>query len=106
MRRRQGGHLRWTDTGVVEDFLAEYRRVVGGMAHDLEEAARALCGEGEAPKVFFEQKKSRVQRLLRNQLGFAARPYLVCTSGRRGQQRFGLGLAADQIKLCEQGTAS
>jgi CRISPR-associated protein (TIGR02584 family) len=102
----KGGHLRWTDAGVIEDFLAEYRRVVGGMAHDLEEAARALHSGGEAPKVFFEQKKSRVQRLLRSQLGFAARPYLVLTSGKRGEQRFGLGLAADQIELREPGIPS
>ena len=97
----KGSHLRWTDTGVVDDFLAEYRRVVGDMAHDLEEAARALRSEGDAPKVFFEQKKSRVQRLLRSRLGFAARPYLVITSGSRGQQRFGLGLAPEQIELYE-----
>jgi hypothetical protein len=99
------GHLRWTDAGVVEEFLDEHRRVVGDMAHDFEEAARALRSEGEAPKIFFEQKKSRVQRLLRSQLGFAARPYLVLSSGSRGRQRFGLGLAAAQIDLKPTGVA-
>jgi hypothetical protein len=110
-RRRQqaadhGGHLRWTDVGVVEDFLAEYRRVVGFAAHDLEQADRALRSDVEAPKRFFEEKKARLQSGLRRHLGLAARPYLIASTGPRGRQRFGLGLAAEQIVLDQTGAAS
>lgn len=48
---------------------------------------------------FFEQKKSRLNRELKEQLGPAAAHYLIESEGKRGKTRYGLKLAPDQIDL-------
>ncbi len=49
-------------------------------------------------KIYFLERKSRVNRLLSEALGASASPYLICASGRRPNTRYGLALTAQQIE--------
>lgn len=91
------GHVRWTDVGIAEEFLQEYRRIVGPMAHDYE-ATAALLAEGMTPE-FFQEKKARVNACLKEALKLAAPPYLIKATGRRPTQKFGLSMSAEHIVI-------
>lgn len=99
-RRQQGGehqgHARYSDD-IAAGFLAEYRRLASADFSDCQAAAR-LMAEG-MPREFFEEKKARINAALRKQLGENAIPYLIVASGKRPRQRFGLGLAAEAIRI-------
>lgn len=90
-----GGHVRYTDPDVARDFLEEYRHVAGPMSHDFEIANQNL--RNDMSKEFFEEKKARVNRWLRDELGSEADLYMIHSSGRRPQQRFGLTLPQECI---------
>jgi CRISPR-associated protein (TIGR02584 family) len=92
-----GGHVGWRDDGISEEFLGVYRNVVGSMTHDYEDAARVLA-QGMT-KEFFDEKKSKVNRWLREELGLGAEPYLIQASGRRPTKRFGLSVPPNQIHV-------
>lgn len=106
-RRRKnasdGGHANWRSKGIADEFLAEYRRVVGPMAHDYEMAASVL--RDGMTKEFFEEKKARINRRLRERLGLAAGPYLIAGSGRRPLRCSGLDLMPGQIVFADAADA-
>jgi CRISPR-associated protein (TIGR02584 family) len=99
-----GGHVGWRDKDIADEFLQEYKNVIGHMAHGYEEAANNLA-DGMS-KEFFDEKKSRVNRLLRETLGLGAAPYLIHPSGKRPSQRFGLSIPITSIFVTSRGTAS
>ncbi len=78
-------------------FLALYRTVVGAHAADYEITAALLAGGME--KEFFQQKNSKLERVLRDALGPAAAPYLLAQQGKRPHTRRGLTLPAEAIRI-------
>ncbi len=78
-------------------FLALYRRVVGIDAMAFEKAQKRLQEGME--KEFFEQNNAKLERALQGQLGLAAAPYLLATSGRRPNTARSLALAPEAITL-------
>lgn len=90
-------YARWTDAGIAQEFLREYRQVVGSMTHYYEKAACLLAGG--MTQEFFQEKKARVNRKLFEALREASDPYLIKATGRRPTQRFGLLIAADCIEI-------
>ena len=88
--------VRHTDADAAE-FLAVYAQTVGIDAVDYENTAEMLTKEGGFSKEFFEQKRAKINRLLKNTLGLAAEPYLIASLGQRPQTRYGLVLQADEI---------
>ena len=78
-------------------FLSLYRRVVGVDSVAFENTQKRLQGGME--KEFFEQNNAKLERALKAQLGIAASPYLLTTSGRRPHTARSLGLAEQAITL-------
>ncbi len=78
-------------------FLALYRRVVGTDADALEKAQDRLRDGME--KEFFQQNNAKLERTLKAQLGLAAAPYLLATSGQRPHTTRSLGLVSAAITL-------
>lgn len=101
LRRRRddehGGHVNWWDAGIAREFLDVYRSVVGEMAYDYEESVKVL--RDGMPKEFFAEKKTRINKWLREELGAMATPYLIGSSGKRPKTRFGLSLQVQSIVL-------
>ncbi len=77
-------------------FMATYRDIVGPLG-DLERVAAGL--QAGMDKNYFERRKSRVNRLLREQLPLAATAYLIQGFGSRPRTAYGLGLAPRQILI-------
>ena len=50
-------------------------------------------------KEFFEQNNAKLERAIKAQLGLAAAPYLLTTSGKRPHTARSLGLDAQAITL-------
>ena len=78
-------------------FLALYRRVVGVDAVALENTQKRLHDGME--KEFFEQNNAKLERALKAQLGLAAAPYLLATSGQRPHTARSLSLDVQAIML-------
>lgn len=99
-RRQQvdehGGHVNWCDKGIAEEFLTEYRGIVGSMAHGYEDTLEVL--KGGMTQEFFTEKKTRVNSWLKEILGAGATAYLIGASGNRPRTRFGLSIAKDAIQ--------
>jgi CRISPR-associated protein (TIGR02584 family) len=76
-------------------YLAEYRRIRGVLGDDGRSAARYRRGMAKAD---FEERKSKLKRVLQAALGPAAQPYLIVGEGRR-PMRFRLALAGDEISF-------
>jgi CRISPR-associated protein (TIGR02584 family) len=93
---QQRGPQSWR-TADASDFLALYRRVVGVDAVAFEKAQKRLRDGME--KEFFEQNNAKLERTLKGQLGMAAAPYLLATSGKRPHTARSLSLEAKAIKL-------
>ena len=81
----------------AQEYLALYRRVLHQDAEAVEKAAHRLNGGME--KEFFEQNNSKLERALKSQLGLAATPYLLATSGKRPHTARSLNLHAQSIIL-------
>ena len=99
-RRRARGlyAARWDTEGLDEQYLSEYRRVVGEMSGDLERLEGALS-EGMSQE-YFEQRKSRTNSALEAVLGpQLATPYLIHAEGGRPRTRYGLRIPADAIRF-------
>ncbi|WP_068639102.1 CRISPR-associated ring nuclease Csm6 [Thauera butanivorans] len=96
---RQGHGLQHWRSADAEEFLRLYRRVLGPDSDALDKAEIRLKDGME--KEFFEQNNSKLERALKNQLGLAAAPYLLATSGKRPSTRRGLNLPAQAIELLE-----
>ncbi len=94
--RGDDGFVRFSDVE-PEEFLAVYAKVIGLRHPSLELARRSLRNGFEAP--FFEQKTSKLNRVLQKSLSLAAEPFLVRTAGQRPSTRYGLALARESIRL-------
>lgn len=93
---QQRGPQNWR-SAQAPAFLELYRRVVGIDAVAYENAQKRLHGGME--KEFFEQNNAKLERILKSQLGLAAAPYLLATSGRRPHTARSLGLDAQALTL-------
>ncbi len=91
-----------------EAFLAIYARVLKGSAARMGDAsredfkntcARLSSGDEADCSAFFKENNSKLTRQLCEQLGPAARHYLLRTSGKRPYTLRGLALATSQIEL-------
>ncbi|MBM3758308.1 MAG: TIGR02584 family CRISPR-associated protein [Acidobacteria bacterium] len=89
------------DPSIGEAFLREYRRLAG---QDPGRTLRSLRSGMDSS--YFLQRRARWDAAIRKQLGDAAPPYLVTTSGVRPHTRYSLGLPADLIFLTEEGRRS
>lgn len=76
-------------------YMAEYLRIRGPFGDD--ERTRARYASGMA-KTDFEERKSKLKRVLERHLGSAAQPYLVCGDGRRPMS-YHLALPASSIEF-------
>lgn len=56
-----------------------------------------LKKENGFSKEFFEQKRAKINRILKNSLGLAATPCLIASLGQRPLTRYGLLLQANEI---------
>lgn len=77
-------------------FLAEYGRDGGA-----DRTVRALAAGME--KGFFLERRSRVNRALREALGSGAGRYMITADGRRPETRYGLDLEPNQIEFEDEG---
>lgn len=83
--------------GYAAAYLGEYRRLRGFMGDADRTTARYRQGMSKAD---FEERKSKLKRVLVAALGPAdAQPYLIVGEGRR-PMRFRLGLPSDAISIC------
>lgn len=99
-RRKLDGKqpVRWTDPGIAEELLSEYRLLGGEMSAEYERACEAL--KDGMTEEYFEQRKSRSNGALKDALGdVAARAYLIAGEGSRSKTRFGLRLAAEAVRF-------
>jgi CRISPR-associated protein (TIGR02584 family) len=97
---RDAPALRCPKDGVPEidyarEYLTEYQKIVGEMGAD--ERTRARYRQGMT-KADFEERKSKLKRLLVSALGAAAMPYLITSVG-RNPMRFALALPPAAIRL-------
>ena len=93
---QQRGPQTWRSADAT-DFLALYRRVVGVDAVAFENTQKRLQAGME--KEFFQQNNAKLEGALKRQLGLAATPYLLATSGRRLHTARSLALDAQAITL-------
>lgn len=84
------------EPGYAQEYLAEYRRIIGEMGDDDRTAGRLAAG---MDKAFFMERKSKVDRHLQKALGYGARPYLICGIGSRPRTRYGLRLDRTAIRF-------
>ena len=99
-RRREARKppVHWDDSGIGQEYLAEYGAIVGPHSGDYERAEQAL--DTELLKDWFEQRKSKTNTSLREALGEQlARPYLIKGAGKRPRTRFGLALPVEAIRF-------
>lgn len=82
------------DTGYASEFLAEYRCIVGELGS--EDRVMEALGNG-MEKGYFERRKSRLNRMLREALGPSASLYEIKAFGQRPRTRFGVRLDPGQI---------
>lgn len=99
-RRKLDGKqpVRWTDPGIAEELLSEYRLLGGEMSAEYERACEAL--KDGMTEEYFQQRKSRSNGALKDALGdVAARAYLIAGEGSRSKTRFGLRLPAKAVRF-------
>ncbi len=93
---RGSGMQSWR-TANVREFLDIYRAVVGPDAVAYENTAKRLKDGME--KAFFGENNSKLGGRLRDQLGFAAAPYLLASTGKRPHTMHSLTLPTQAIEL-------
>jgi CRISPR-associated protein (TIGR02584 family) len=91
------GATRWTEAD-PEEFLAIYQCVA--RSPELVERLSRTFADG-MPKEWFEERCSKLNKLVKNALGLAAAPYLLRASGRRPLSRTGLGLPPERVRWIE-----
>lgn len=104
-RRKQGlepvpcpspSHQDYPNRSHADAFLAEYGQIAGA----LDGGGRVVQGlEYGMMKNYFERRKSRVNRILRETLGAGAVAYTVQAFGGRPHTRFGLRLEPESIQF-------
>lgn len=81
----------------AEDYRREYHTILG----ELGDADRVVDGLSYGmDKNYFERRKSRVNRMLRDSLGAGAAAYEIKGFGQRPRTTYGLSLSAHQIGFC------
>ena len=96
-RTENNGHISWRDTAAGTEYLDIYRSIVGEDSHDYEAVVENFT-DG-MPREFFEEKKTRTNKWIKELIGPAAEPYLLVSSGSRPHTRFGLSINTDRIQL-------
>ncbi len=87
------------DLEYAAEYLQEYRLISG----ELGGADRTIQPlQAGMSKSFFEQRKSRINKILREQLKHAAAAYLINPVGKRPRTRYRIGLEARQIQFVEE----
>jgi hypothetical protein len=94
--QQERGPQNWRSADATA-FLNLYRRVVGIDASAYDKTKERLHDGME--KEFFEQNNAKLERSLKAQLGLAATPYLLATSGKRPNTARSLALASTAINL-------
>lgn len=94
----QTSSVHWAEAN-AEGYLAEYRTVVGRNSHAYEQASTDFA-KGFSKEVF-EERKSRVNCILRKALGAAAQHYLIVTRGHRPRSLHGIELEPRQIRFLD-----
>ncbi len=92
----KAGFVRDADVD-AERYLALYARVVGRGHPSLETARKAM--KGGLDDAQFQQKRSKINRVLDKKLSLAAGPYRINTQGERPQTRYGLALSPPRISF-------
>ncbi len=88
----------FSDADHAREFLEEYRRILGPMGAD-ERTVNAL--RAGMDKNYFLQRRSKLERALRANLGVHAGPYLIQPVGRRPDTRYELELAPEEIRFAD-----
>lgn len=83
------------DPDYAKAYLQHYRQVIGDMGSG--ERTEAALKEGMS-KSFFEQRKSRVNRALKDALQNRAEPYLISAAGKRPRTYYRIKLETTQIE--------
>lgn len=100
VRRKRGapdaGAVHWTEAN-VEEFISLYDKVAESSKSQVERTRKSLA-KGMS-REYFEEKKARYNKLVRDALGIAAEPYCIHAVGRRPRTHFGLRLPADAISI-------
>ncbi|SFM53764.1 CRISPR-associated ring nuclease Csm6 [Nitrosomonas communis] len=79
------------------DFLRVYADVVGSMSASLENTAQVL--KNGFDRQFFEEKLSKINRIIEKSLPLEASFYQIATFGMKPYKKYGLRLTPDQISL-------
>lgn len=89
-RRAAGGaFVEWRTPGIATAYLAEYRRTADELSGNLERVEQRLAHGAE--KAWFEERKAKVNRAIRDQLGESlGRIYAIVSEGARPDTRYGL----------------
>lgn len=83
------------ESGYAEAYLREYRQITGELG--MTERTLSALQDGMS-KAFFEQRKAKLNRQLKDALGFAAEKYLITAAGKRPHTRYAIGLDKAQIQ--------
>jgi CRISPR-associated protein (TIGR02584 family) len=85
--------------GYAEQYLGEYRLISGELG-GADRTIQAL--QNGMSKSFFEQRKSRINHILKQTLQHAASAYLISAVGKRPQTCYRILLDADQIQYQQE----
>jgi len=84
------------DPDYAEQYLQEYS-LIGGEMGGADRTLQAL--QHGMSKSFFEQRKSRINKILQQHLLHGAEAYQISAVGKRPMTRYRIGLDADQIQI-------
>lgn len=90
------GSIHWQEADQHE-FLDVYAEVAGSMSASLEQTRQVL--KNGFDRQFFEDKKTKINSKLKEQLPLEASFYQIATFGEKPYKKYGLKLASDQIAL-------
>lgn len=96
-RNKEGAAaIRWTDSGLTEQYLDFYKTRCGAMSGRVERTGE-LLSEGFT-KEWVEQIRSKTNRAIKKALGdVLARPYLIQSVGQRPQTRYTVTVSPESI---------
>ena len=79
--------VRWTDDGIMDDFIRHYKRLYGTTSPKYENIKRSVQ---KVDKDYFPQRNRTLQKELFHALGHRASFYAIKGFGKRPQTRYGL----------------
>lgn len=90
--------VRWTDENWRDEYLQMYSQIVSPFSGEYERVENAL--RDDQGKEYFEQRKSRTNKALRNKLGkTSSNLYAIHAFGSRPYTRYGLKINAESIRF-------